>query len=67
MFSDDQLKRKDIDTLRHWLRQKLGGYMIAVKDMLKGQRLFRGVRCPERPDLISRISYPPPEIATLHA
>jgi hypothetical protein len=42
MFSEDQLKRKDIDTLRRWLSHKLGGYIIAVKDMPQGQRLYRG-------------------------
>jgi hypothetical protein len=39
--------------------------MIAVKDMPAGQRLYRGVRCPERPEKISRISYPPADIASL--
>ena len=65
MFSDDQLRRKDLDTLHRWLLRKLGGYMIAVKDMPAGQRLYRGVRCPERPEKISRISYPPADIASL--
>lgn len=65
MFSDEQLRRKDIDTLRRWLLRKLGGYRIAVKDMPAGQRLYRGVRCPGPPDKISRISYPPAAIASI--
>jgi hypothetical protein len=67
MFSEEQLKRKDIDTLRRWLLHKLGGYMIAVKDMPQGQRLYRGVQYPERPQKISRISYPPADIAPFNA
>jgi hypothetical protein len=65
MFSDDQLRRKDIDTLRRWLLHKLGGYIIAVKDMPAGQRLYRAVRSPQPPEKISRISYPPADITSL--
>jgi hypothetical protein len=63
MFTDDQLQRKDIETLRRWLLRKLGGYVIGVKDMPAGQRLYRAVRCPHRPERISRISYPPAAVA----
>jgi hypothetical protein len=29
IFSDDQLRDKDIDTLKRYLRPKLGGYRVA--------------------------------------
>jgi hypothetical protein len=65
MLTDDQLRRKDLETLRRWLLRKLGGYVIAVKDMPAGQRLYRAVRCPDRPEQISRISCPPAAIASV--
>jgi hypothetical protein len=33
LFSDEQLKRLDIDELRRQLGLKIGGYIIAVKDL----------------------------------
>jgi len=64
-FSDEQLKKQNIETLKRWFRLKFHfPYMIAVKDVPAKQRLFRGVFCPSRPNTISRISYPPPEKIT---
>ena len=64
MFTDDQIKRRDIETLKRWVLHqfvKNGGYMIAMKEMVQGGALYRGVRCEERPSSISRVSYPTPD------
>jgi hypothetical protein len=42
-----------------------GSYMTAMKDLTKGNILYRGVRCEERPSSIRRISYPPSKIVKL--
>jgi hypothetical protein len=34
LFTDDQIRRNDIDTLKHWLRPKLDGYGVAIKKPL---------------------------------
>lgn len=64
MFTDDQLKKADIDTIKRWLGYKVGGCTVAVKDMQGKNRLYRGVFCEQRPSTISRLSYPPQEKAT---
>ena len=46
------------------LRSKLGGYIIAVKDVPAHQLFYRGVRCDTRPPTNSRISYPPASVVT---
>jgi hypothetical protein len=64
LFTEDQLLGEDIEALREILRQKLGGYVVAVKHTMKGQKVFRGVRWLRRPDTTGQISYPPPEMVT---
>lgn len=64
MFPDDQLKKADIDTIKRWLGYKVGGCRIAIKDIQEKNRLFRGVFGEQRPTIISRLSYPPPEKVT---
>jgi hypothetical protein len=64
LFSDDQLKSKDIDTLKRFLRNRLGGYTVAIKYIEKGNLLFRGVRYQERPSTVDRVSYPPADKIT---
>jgi hypothetical protein len=59
MFTDDQLQARDIDTLKRWLRVRLGGYVVAVKPVPAQSLVYRGVSCPTRPDTIKSISYPP--------
>jgi hypothetical protein len=59
MFSEHQLKKRDIETLKHWLRQKYGGYKTIITTVMANNILYRGVRCEQRPNTISRISYPP--------
>lgn len=64
LFSDDQLRYKYIDTLKRFLRNKLGGYIVAIKDIRTNNLLYRGVSCPERPSTIERVSYPPADKIT---
>jgi hypothetical protein len=71
MFTEGQLERDSIETLKELLEDKLSEYKIAIKFMLAynpllegNTPLFRGVHCPLRPDTISRISYPQPDHVT---
>lgn len=64
MFSDDQIRNKDIDTLKRFLRLKLGGYVVAIKDITAGNMFYRGVRWSQRPQNVSELSYPPANIVT---
>lgn len=59
MFTQSQLQKNGIDTLKRWLRFRLGGYVVAVKHITANTLVYWGVSCPVRPDSISRISYPP--------
>ncbi len=42
----------------------MGGFVVAMKPILAGARLFRGVRRAERPSDVRQISYPPAEVVT---
>jgi hypothetical protein len=64
LFTRDEIKRKDIDTLKKHLRWKLGGYTVASRPLLTDNTLFRAVICQERPTTVARISYPKPEHVT---
>lgn len=59
LFSDAQLREKDVDIIKRFLRYKLGGYRIAIKDIRAGNTLYRGVESAELPTETKRISYPP--------
>ncbi|MDB5605876.1 MAG: hypothetical protein JWP25_2776 [Bradyrhizobium sp.] len=58
LFWRDQISRRDIDTLKRQLREKLGGYRVAINYPTWDNLLFRGVVCEERPQTIDRVSYP---------
>jgi hypothetical protein len=64
LFWRDEIRRKDIDTLKRQLRSKLGGYVKDINYVTTKSRLFRGVVCDERPRTIDRISYPPAALIT---
>jgi hypothetical protein len=64
IFSDDQLREKDIDTLKRYLRYKLGGYRVALADITTVNVLYRGVAWPHRPSKIDHVSYPPADRVT---
>src|SRR5260370_19607048 len=64
LFWRDQILMRDIDTLKRQLREKLGGYSVAINYPTRDNLLFRGVVCEERPQTIDRISYPPADRVT---
>jgi hypothetical protein len=59
LFWRDEIRRKDIDTLKRQLRAKLGGYVKDIHFSTPKNRFYRGVVCQHRPDTVDRISYPP--------
>ncbi len=62
LFTDAQLRRETIDTLKRFLRAKLDNYVVAVRAINASQRLYRGVSHREVPALVSHLSYPPAEM-----
>ena len=66
LFTDDQIRRNNIDTLKRWLRPKLGGYTVAIKNITTDNVLYRGVPWPERPRRVTDLSYPPVAFARLN-
>jgi hypothetical protein len=66
LFTDDQVRRNDIDTLKLWLRPKLGGYTVAIKYLQTSNEFYRGVHWSERPRLVADVSYPPLSRARLN-
>ncbi|WP_341702062.1 hypothetical protein [Ferrovibrio sp.] len=58
-FRDDQLRRHDIDTLKKFLRRRLGGYVVALRYVQKDNWLYRAVRWKTPPPEVSMVSYPP--------
>jgi hypothetical protein len=66
LFTDDQVRKNDIDTLKRWLRPKLDGYAVAIKEMPKTNKLYRGVPWPKRPHFATEVSYPPLQFARLN-
>jgi len=59
LFWRDEIRRKNIDTLKRQLRTKLGGYVKDIHPATTQNRYFRGVICDDRPNAVDRISYPP--------
>jgi hypothetical protein len=60
-FTFKQLQTMSVEALKAYLRRRIGGYTVAIKDM-RTNKLFRGVVCEERPISVDRISYPPPNL-----
>lgn len=66
MFSEDDVKNNDIDTIKRWLLDSVGRAVVPIKYITTGTILCRGVSCQDgRPVRIQRISYPPSDMATL--
>jgi hypothetical protein len=65
LFDDHQIRHRDLDALKHLLRDKLGGYTVAIKNIDVSNLLYRGVRWMERPRYTHQLSYPPIERAGL--
>jgi hypothetical protein len=64
LFTDAQLQQKDINTLKRYLRYKLGGYRVAFASIRAGNLLYRAVRWNRRPSKVDDVSYPPPANVT---
>jgi hypothetical protein len=60
-FTYEQLQRMTIESLKAWLRRRIGGYTVAIKYTTTMNRFYRGRVCADRPSTIDNISYPPPE------
>jgi hypothetical protein len=65
LLSRSQVYEKDIDTLKRYLRYKLGGYKVAIKEVSTGNRFYRAVLWPGRPTQVKQLGYPPIEKAGL--
>jgi hypothetical protein len=65
LFDDHQIKNNDIEALKRMLRDKLGGYAVAIKNIDVSNLLYRGVPWPERPRFTHQLSYPPIDLARL--
>jgi hypothetical protein len=64
LFWRDEIREKDIDTLKRQLRSKLGGFTKDIGHATTANRFYRGVVCDPRPNNIDRISYPPADKIT---
>lgn len=65
-FSEDDIKKHDIDTIKEWLRESVERAVVPIKYITTSTTLCRGVSCQDgRPERIQRISYPPENLATL--
>jgi hypothetical protein len=62
-FTYDQLKTRTVDSLNAYLRRRIGGYTVAIKEMPVTNRLYRGRICSEPPRTTGDISYPKPDQA----
>ena len=65
LFTDAQLRTKDIDALKQLLRPQLDDYVVAIKDVRAGNRIFRGVKWDARPDAVAQLGYPPAAVARM--
>ncbi len=64
VFTEDQLRRESIDTLKRFLRYKLDDYKVAIGSLALNNQFYRGVKHREIPSLVSELSYPPAAIVT---
>src|SRR5579862_2118000 len=63
LLTDKQIRGHDIDTLQRFVRYRVGGYRVAIKNVAIGYHVFRGVRWAARPDHVAQLSYCPPDTA----
>jgi hypothetical protein len=60
-FTYEQLQTRTIESLKGWLRRRIGGYTVVLKYPTTANRFYRGRVCTGRPNTIHDISYPPPD------
>lgn len=63
LFTDNQLRRESIDTLKRYLRYKLDDYKVAIGSLTLNNQFYRGVKHREVPNLVAHLSYPPAAVA----
>jgi len=63
-FTPEQLQVRTIESLKTYLRRRIGGYTVAIKYITTENLLYRGRVCRGRPSTIDEVSYPPPERVT---
>jgi hypothetical protein len=62
-FGERQLREMTVDAMKAYIRRRIGGYTVAIKDVPStANQLYRGRICSERPRNVSEISYPNPEV-----
>jgi hypothetical protein len=62
-FTFEQLQTRTIEALKGYVRRRLGGYGVAIKDVPTTNRLYRGVKWSAcQPRTIEDLSYPKPDI-----
>ena len=64
LFWREQIRERDIDTLKSQLRAKLGGYRVAINYLTTDNLLFRGVVWDEPPRFTKDVSYPPANLVS---
>jgi len=57
-FTRQQLETMTIEALKGYVRRRIGGYTVAIKDM-RTLTLYRARICKERPEKTDDVSYPP--------
>jgi hypothetical protein len=60
-FTYEQLQTRTIESLKAWLRRRIGGYTVALKYPTTMNRFYRGRICTDRPRTVDDVSYPPPD------
>jgi len=60
-FTYQELETRTIDSLKGYLRRRIGGYTVAIKDMPTTNLLYRGRVCRDRPVTTDDVSYPQPD------
>ena len=56
------MREMTVEAMKAYIRRRIGGYIVAIKDVPATNRLYRGRVCAERPRNIGEISYPKPEV-----
>jgi len=64
-LNDDQIRWMEIDALKLYIRRRIGGYHVAIKDLTTDNLLYRGVPWPDRPTKISQLWHPPQGVSRM--
>jgi hypothetical protein len=59
----EQIRRMEIDAIKLFIRRRIGGYHVAIKDLTTDNLLYRGVPWAERPMKIAQLWHPPAGIS----